>query len=54
MVSKATQTKELKIVLSYVDKRIYDKVKKLAVEEKRTIGKQAEYLISLALDKLYK
>jgi hypothetical protein len=54
MTNKATKNKVLKIVLPDVEKRVYDRIKKLAVEEKRTIGKQTEYLAALAIDKLYK
>lgn len=54
MKVKKVAEKQLKIVCADVDKNTYDKIKELAVEEKRTIGKQTEYLAQLAIQKLYK
>jgi hypothetical protein len=46
MVNKATKNKELRIVIADMERRVYDKVKKMAVEQKRTIGKQAEMMLA--------
>ena len=54
MKTKETKKKILKIVLPDVERKTYDRIKQLADEERRTIGKQAEYLAALAIDKLYK
>jgi hypothetical protein len=53
MKAKETKKKQLKIVLPDVDKKTYDRIVKIAAEEKRTIGKQTEYLAALAIEKLY-
>lgn len=46
MVKKADKSKEFRIVIPDIEKRIYDKVKKLSAEQKRSIGKQAEMMLS--------
>ena len=53
MKTKETKKKMLKIVLPDVERKTYDKIKLLADKEMRTIGKQAEYLAALAIEKLY-
>lgn len=50
---KATPKKICKIVCPDVKPETYTKIKKLAEEEKRTIGKQTEYLAELAISRLY-
>lgn len=54
MKNEAAKKRQLKIILPDVDKKTYDRIVKLADEEKRTIGKQTEYLASIALERLYK
>jgi hypothetical protein len=48
MNNKETKNKEYRIVIAGMDKKVYDKVKKLADENCRTIGKQAEYMLAKA------
>lgn len=53
-MAKETKKKICKIVCPDVDKKTYDAIRRLAADEKRTIGKQTEYLAQLAIQRLYK
>ena len=51
MKSKTTK-KVLRIVLPDVEKKTYETIVKLADREKRSIGKQTEYLAAWALERI--
>ena len=49
---KSKTSKKLRIVLPDVEKKTYETIVKLADREKRSIGKQTEYLAAMALERL--
>lgn len=44
-----TESRKYSILIHNLDKRIYDAVVKMSVEERRSIGKQAELLLAKQL-----
>lgn len=48
------EKKKLQILIHDVDESVYNGVIRLAEEEKRSVGKQAEYMLAKYLEKLQK